>query len=367
MSERSCRACGGRQGTTVLDLGDQPAADHFPPVEDPGPDPRFALSLWWCATCNLAQLAEDETSTEEPRGLEPQALVLQARAALAAVAAEGFFEGRDSVGEFPSPHGGSWLADAAAYGLGVVPDGVADVVIDSFGIIHESDQAAGIRRREQRLAAGGVLLLQYQSLDGIVTQGAWNALRHGHFGYYSLLSLQPLLAQQQLQVLRAWDYDLYGGTVLLAVTRVADGRPVHSSVGLLAERDRASGMADPAVLASLQDHVDRHIRWLRRELRERRDAGRTVIGYGAASRAAALLAAGRVDAALLPAIADAGTAKQGRRMPGTDVPIISPERLLQADPDDVMLFLPDLLPEVQRSFPQLAGRWVPGEPTPPAR
>ncbi|MBO1756607.1 class I SAM-dependent methyltransferase [Allobranchiibius sp. CTAmp26] len=365
MTEHRCRACGGSRGTTVLDLGEQPAADHFPPASDPGPDPRFALSMWWCADCCLAQLAEDETSIEEPRGLEPRALVLQAQQALAQVAEAGFFQGRSTVGEFPSPHGGSWLGDAAAYGPTIVADGAAEVLVDSFGIMHERDQAAGVRRRAQRLAPGGVLLLQYQSLDSIVSQGAWNALRHGHFGYYSLLSLEPLLAQAGLRVLRAWDFDLYGGTVLLAVARAADRQSVHPSVALLAARDRASGMADPTVLATLQDHVDEHIAWLRRQLRDRRAAGRTVLGYGAASRAAALLAAARADTSLLPAIADGGTAKHGRRMPGTDIPIVSPAQLLEADPDDVMLFLPDLLPEVTRSFPQLAGRWIAGVPSPP--
>src|SRR3954469_24565228 len=34
-----CRWCSGADGTVVLDLGDQPASDHFPALDDPGPDP----------------------------------------------------------------------------------------------------------------------------------------------------------------------------------------------------------------------------------------------------------------------------------------------------------------------------------------
>ena len=45
-------------------------------------------------------------------------------------------------------------------------------------------------------------------------------------------------------------------------------------------------------------------------------------------------------------------------MPGTDVPIISPEQLLRAQPDKVVLTLPDLLPEVSQRYPELSGRWV---------
>ena len=33
----------------------------------------------------------------------------------------------------------------------------------------------------ERVAPGGVLLLQYHSLDTIMRLGQWNALRHGHF------------------------------------------------------------------------------------------------------------------------------------------------------------------------------------------
>lgn len=356
-----CRACGCERGVTVLDMGDQPAADFFPRREQPGPDPRFALSMWWCARCHLAQLAHDDTSTDEPRGVEPQALVLQRRSALAAAAEGGLFGGRASVSEFPSPHGGSWLGDAESYDLRDVGQ-AADVVVDSFGIMHERDQRAGARRRAERLAPGGVLLLQYQSLHGIVANGGWNALRHGHFGYYSLLSLQPLLAQAGLVVIRAWDFDLYGGTVLLAAMHATDARSVDESVGLLARRDHVAGMADPTVLGTLQGRVDRHTTWLRQQLRERRDTGRVVLGYGAASRATALLAAAWVDTTLLPAVADASPAKHGRRMPGTNIPIVSPAELVRADPDDVMLFLPDLLPEVTSSYPDLAGRWLPSDP-----
>jgi hypothetical protein len=44
-------------------------------------------------------------------------------------------------------------------------------------------------------------------------------------------------------------------------------------------------------------------------------------------------------------------------MPGTDIPIVSPDELLAAKPDRVLLTVPDLLPEVSARFPQLDGRW----------
>src|SRR4026207_1490732 len=69
------RACRGRAGQVVLDLGEQPACDYFPRRDDPGPDPVYPLQMWLCSSCGLAQLLADPTMPEEPRGTEPAALV----------------------------------------------------------------------------------------------------------------------------------------------------------------------------------------------------------------------------------------------------------------------------------------------------
>jgi hypothetical protein len=71
-----------------------------------------------------------------------------------------------------------------------------------------------------------------------------------------------------------------------------------------------------------------------------------------------------VDRALLPAVMDASPAKQGRRMPGTTIPIVSPAHLRTCQASSVVLFLPDLLAEVRGSYPEVeasGGRWVDAE------
>jgi hypothetical protein len=70
-----------------------------------------------------------------------------------------------------------------------------------------------------------------------------------------------------------------------------------------------------------------------------------------------LFARASVDSGLITAVADASPAKSGRRMPGTDIPITSPEALVAAKPDRILLTVPDLLPEVRARFPELDGRW----------
>jgi hypothetical protein len=355
----------------VLDLGDQPAADHFPGADEPGPDPAYPLQMWLCASCGLAQLLVDPTAPEEPRGAEPAALVEQAADAVGRVAAAGWLPPGALVAEYGSPHGGSWLAMVAE--RGAVPadgGGRVDVVLDCFGLMHSADQATALAERAARVAPGGVLLLQYHSLATIMRLGQWNSLRHGHYAYYSTTALRRMLAGVGFVARQAWRFDLYGGTVLLAATRgdpgaADDGAAVaDASVEELLAEEAALSVEDPSRVRALQRSAVSQAEALHRWLVQQKAAGCTVFGYGAASRAVALLCRARIDRSLLPAVADASPAKQGRRMPATDIAVVAPDELIAARPDAVVLFLPDLLGELRAAVPEIevaGGRWVDAE------
>ncbi|HEU5386253.1 MAG TPA: methyltransferase C-terminal domain-containing protein [Streptosporangiaceae bacterium] len=363
MDRYACRACGQSAGNLVLDLGEQPACDYFPASSDPGPDPAYPLQMWLCSSCGLAQLLADPTVPEEPKGTEPAALVAQAADAVARVALAGLLPAGGVVAEYGSPHGGSWLSLLISRGMTPAADGQrADVVLDCFGLMHAADQRAALAERAARTAAGGVLLLQYHSLDTILRRGQWNALRHGHFAYYSTAALTAMLAEAGFSPVTAWRFDLYGGTVLLAATRDADGRRQPDAVvGTLLAEEAGTGVRDPHAFAGLQHHVTAHAKALHDWLQAQRSAGSAVVGYGAASRAVALLRQADADRTLLPAVVDASPSKQGLRMPGTDIPVIGPEQLAERRPAAVLLFVPDLMAEVRSAFPAVeaaGGRWV---------
>jgi hypothetical protein len=362
----SCRACASDAGQLVLDLGLQPACDYFPPRSDTGPDPVYPLQMWLCANCGLAQLVADPTVPEEPRGAEPAALVAQAADAVRRASTAGLLPAGSTVAEYGSPHGGSWLSELATCGLHPVPaDQAADVIVDCFGLMHAADQAAALADRARRVAAGGVLLLQFHSLEAIIRLGQWNALRHGHYAYYSTTALMEMLAMHGFTAQTAWRFELYGGTVLLAARRESDHPAApDQSVRDQVAGDTRAGVRDPAVLAGLQHDLVVQTSRLSAWLANERAAGRTVLGYGAASRAVALLRMAGADRSVMPAVVDASPAKRGLRMPGTDIPVISPSELGARRPDSMLLFLPDLLAEVRATYPEVeaaGGRWVAAE------
>lgn len=335
----NCRWCRDGRGEVVLDLGEQPACDDFPLVDgDPERDARYPLRMWVCASCGLAQLMDDPGRVEQPLGIEPAAVRRQGELAVEAL-------GELAVGrvrEFGSPHGGSWLDLLMHKGMQPVSDGRAELVVDNLGLMHAADQRAALAQRAAALADGGTLLVLYHSVATILEQGQWTSLRHGHFAYYSTATLIAMLAEFGLAPATAWRFDLYGGTVLLAARHNARADDSVHEV-LTAEGDTGA-----QAFSTLRHRVKSTVSSLQSTTAGLAAQGKSVLGYGAASRAVALLAIAGVE---LSGIADASVAKQGRRMPATAIPIVSPEYLIEMDPEVVLLFLPDLLDEVRAAIP----------------
>ena len=85
-------------------------------------------------------------------------------------------------------------------------------------------------------------------------------LRLGHYAYYSLTTLDRMLARVGFTLRTAWTFDLYGGTVLLAATR--GGSPDESVVRILDE-ERESGVGQPEYVGQLQESAHASARSLK--------------------------------------------------------------------------------------------------------
>jgi hypothetical protein len=355
-------------GFVVLDLGMQPPSDLFPAPDDPEPDPEYPLRMVISTVSGLVQIEEDPTTPEEPRGVEPAALVAQAEAAVDQADTAGFIRSGTRVLEYPSPHGGSWVEQLARRNMVEVQEGPAELIVDIFGMMHDADQRAALAERAGRLADDGVLLMQYHTVAAIVRSGIWNALRHGHFAYYSTPALVAMGKELGLVAIGAWEYSLYGGTIMLAFAKEGSRFGDQSEdVTAMVERELAEGITDPGYVASLGTALDESVAAIKEYLAGTSTEGLRVTGYGAASRPSALLRCADVTKEQVVAVADAATGKHGRTMPGNRIPIVSPADMVGLRPDRVLLFVPDLLAEVRKALPEVeanGGRWVVLDPMP---
>ena len=110
-------------------------------------------------------------------------------------------------------------------------DQTADLVVDVHALAHESDLDAPLAAHAARLAEGGRLVLEFHHLLSLVEQSQVDTIRHGHWVYLSLLSMQRLLARHGMVVTRALRVPVFGGSL-----RVTAGRAQDDPVGRFQRR-----------------------------------------------------------------------------------------------------------------------------------
>jgi hypothetical protein len=365
------RWSGDTDGVVVLDLGEQPASDLFPLPTDPTPDPAYSMRMVFGRRSGLLQLEDDPTTPEEVLGVEPAALVRQAELCVGDADEAGLIVNGSRVLHYPSPHGGSWRPQLEPFDLQEVQDGPADLIVDVHGMMHERDQKSAFIRRRDQLSDDGVILFMIHDASAIVREGMWNALKNGHFAYYTTPALVRMASEIGLVAVGAWSYPLYNnGTTMLAFAKDGSrwGTEQAPSVTAMVEEQTTLGVLDPErITSSLHTALVTSVDAIRAYLDDARGKGLRVAGYGAASRTAALLNSAAVTPEDVVMVADAAVGKHGHTMPGTRVPIVSPDQLVAAHPDRVLLFISDLLPEVRKAMPgveEQGGIWVVVDPTP---
>ena len=343
----SCRGCAGDDVVPVVDLGAQPCADHFPPIGTPEEDPRWPLELWLCRGCKLVQLGPVEPQLPEPPlAVESATSLAHAEASVKELLFEYPELSGAVVHEFASHHGGSWLDHLSAAGCRIATESEqAGLVVDVHGIAHEPAVGEMMRLRAERLAPGGLLVLEFHHLLPLFIGNQFDTIRHGHWSYLSLGAVTRLAALHGLAVESVRRVDMFGGSLKVMLRHESDAKP-DGSVTETLQDESAAGISDELQLSSLQEAAWHAAGALHDELARHKAAGRTVLGYGAPSKAPVLLDLSKIGTDLLAFTVDAAPGKHGRRIPGCGVPIRPIDDLRAARPDVVLVLTWDIADEV---------------------
>lgn len=339
----ACRGCGSADLSTVLDLGHQPACDYFPPAADPTDDPRWPLALVLCGGCALLQLSHVSPAPEEPLAVESATLKRHAAEVSRRLLDRLGAGVGTSVREFSSHHGGSWREALREAGCHEVDAG-AQLVIDNHSIIHAEELEADLAERVGALAPDGALVIEFHHALAQLQDRQFDTVRHGHPLYFSLHSWQAACRRHGLSIVDAWPEDVFGGC--LVVVARPGVHPMSREASDLLAAEQTAQLSTPTPYVELANSVTTVTRGLRDHLQAARSAGRRVVGYGAGSKACTLLGAADIGPGLMETVADLAPGKHGRRVPGVGIPICSPQELIAADPDEVVVLTWDIASEV---------------------
>jgi len=232
----------------------------------------------------------------------------------------------------------------------------ADLIAGNNVYAHVPDINDFTRGLKAALKPGGTVTLEFPHLMRLIEHTQFDTVYHEHFSYLSLTAVSSIFAAAGLRVCNVEELPTHGGSLRLFGCHAEDGRTDTAAVGAMLAEEERRGLRSLATYTAFQARADRVKDDLLQFLIEQKRAGRTVAAYGAAAKGNTLLNYGGVKPDLLPFVCDGATAKQGKFMPGSHIPILAPAALDAHRPDLVVILPWNIADEVRKQLGGLAAQ-----------
>lgn len=371
-----CRICNSTDLVKVLELGNLTFTGIFP-VQATQKVPQGELNLYVCNKCSLGQL-DREFEPLEMYGIEygyrsglNKSMVTHLSGTASKVAEIASLKAGDTVLDIGS-NDGTLLSSYKIPNLKLV--GI-DPTIQKFKEFYRSDiitkadffsaaSFAEVSNAKAKVVTSiamfydlpkpldfandvrkileddGVWYLELSYAPWMVESGAFDTVCHEHLEYYSLHSLDFIMANSGLKVVHLELNDANGGSLAMAVTpKENDELDIPHFYFELLQQEKARGFDSASAWRTFQKDVNQKTRDLSDFLVQAKIQRKKVVALGASTKGNVLLQALGPVAQNIQIVGEVNPDKFGRFTPGTIIPIVSEQEALESKAD-IVLVLP---------------------------
>ncbi|PNG25028.1 class I SAM-dependent methyltransferase [Methylocella silvestris] len=404
----SCRFCGSPLEVTFADLGMSPISNDYVAADKlMAMEPFYPLHAYVCSACLLVQLIDFEKAENlfsndyayfssyseswlrhaqryaeaaiEAERLGPQSMVVEI------ASNDGYLlqyfrkSGIQVLGVEPTANTAKVAleergvpSEIAFFGREtaqrLVDRGVrADVMAANNVLAHVPDINDFVSGYPILLKPEGVANVEFPHLLRQIEYRQFDTIYHEHFSYLSFTVACKIFAAHAMRVYDVEELSTHGGSLRLYICHENNAaRKNTHRVAAMLEQEISAGLQDletyrlfsKAVIETKCDLLD----FLVKAKRE----GKAVAGYGAPAKGNTLLNYCGVKNDLIEFTVDRSPQKAGKFLPGTRIPILTPDAILARRPDYVLILpwnLKDEIMEQMSAVRTWGGKFVTPIPT----
>jgi SAM-dependent methyltransferase len=192
----------------------------------------------------------------------------------------------------------------------------------------------------------GVATFEFPHLLQMIEHRQFDTIYHEHFSYLSLCVVMGILQRQGLRVFDVEELPTHGGSLRVFACHEGGVHQPTAALERVVLSEWSANLFDPSGYAGFGPAAADIKCEALRFLIEERAAGRTVCAYGAAAKGNTFLNYCGIGPELIRAVADRSPHKQGTWLPGSRIPVVSPDELLAMRPDTVLILPWNLKDEI---------------------
>jgi SAM-dependent methyltransferase len=212
------------------------------------------------------------------------------------------------------------------------------------------------------LKPGGVITMEFPHLMRLVAENQFDTIYHEHFSYFSLVAVEQVFARHGLRIYDVEELPTHGGSLRIYVRHEDDrSKPATERLKELREREIHAGFTRIETYSNFSENIKETKYRLLEFLLSAQRSHESVVAYGAPAKGNTLLNYCGIRSDWIEYTVDRSPHKQGKYLPGTHIPIYSPDRIQETKPAFLLILPWNLSKEIMEQMAHIrawGGRFV---------